>query len=130
MLSLRYSHQEKERGMKRLFCATLLLVFILVVQNKVFASILDCKFKNVSVMGVDKIQLIHEDLVINGELEIPLEKSRVKCGNFGRQVRFDGSALGYQVVLKSCTTEAQLEGVLIDAVHFVAVDLQCHSLSQ
>ncbi len=116
--------------MKRLFCATLLLVFILVVQNKVFASILDCKFKNVSVMGVDKIQLIHEDLVINGELEIPLEKSRVKCGNFGRQVRFDGSALGYQVVLKSCTTEAQLEGVLIDAVHFVAVDLQCDSLSQ
>ena len=130
MLSLIYSHQEKERGMKKLFCATLLLVFILVVQNKVFASILDCKFKNVSVMGVDKIQLIHEDLVINGELEIPLEKSRVKCGNFGRQVRFDGSALGYQVVLKSCTTEAQLEGVLIDAVHFVAVDLQCHSLSQ
>jgi hypothetical protein len=130
MLSLRYSHQKKERGMKRLFCATLLLVFVLVVQNKVFASILDCKFKNVSVMGVDKIQLIHEDLVINGELEIPLEKSRVKCGNFGRQVRFDGSALGYQVILKSCTTEAQLEGVLIDAVHFVAVDLQCHSLSQ
>jgi len=116
--------------MKRLFCATLLLVFVLVVQNKVFASILDCKFKNVSVMGVDKIQLIHEDLVINDELEIPLEKSRVKCGNFGRQVRFDGSALGYQVILKSCTTEAQLEGVLIDAVHFVAVDLQCHSLSQ
>jgi hypothetical protein len=130
MLSLRYSHQKKERGMKRLFCATLLLVFVLVVQNKVFASILDCKFKNVSVMGVDKIQLIHEDLVINDELEIPLEKSRVKCGNFGRQVRFDGSALGYQVILKSCTTEAQLEGVLIDAVHFVAVDLQCHSLSQ
>ena len=116
--------------MKRLFCATLLLVFVLVVQNKVFASILDCKFKSVSVMGVDKIQLIHEDLVINDELEIPLEKSRVKCGNFGRQVRFDGSALGYQVILKSCTTEAQLEGVLIDAVHFVAVDLQCHSLSQ
>lgn len=116
--------------MKRLFCATLLLVFMLVVQNKVFASILDCKFKNVSVMGVDKIQLINEDLVINGELEIPLEKSRVKCGNFGRQARFDGTALGYQVVLKSCTTEAQLEGVLIDAVQFVAVDLQCYSLSQ
>jgi len=113
--------------MKKLICATLLLVVVSVVQNKVFASQLDCKFKDVVVDGIEKIQLIDEGLLINGELEIPLEKTRVKCGNFGRQVRFDGNALGYQVVLKSCTTEAELEGLLIDSVNFSAVDVQCYS---
>jgi hypothetical protein len=127
VLSLRYPCLAKEKGMKRLFVATLLLVLVLVVHNKAFASILDCKFKNVAAEGIDKIQLIDEDLIINGELLIPLEKSRVRCGNFGRQVRFDGTALGYQVVLKSCSTDAALEGVLIDAVHFLAVDVSCHS---
>ncbi len=112
--------------MKRLFIATLMLVLVLVVQNKAFASVMDCKFKNMTAEGIDKIQLIDEDLIINGELLIPLEKSRVKCGNFGRQVRFDGTALGYQVVLKSCSTDAVLEGVLIDAVNFIAMDVQCH----
>ena len=111
--------------MNRLITASALLFLLVTLQTKVFAMDLDCKFKDVAVSGVKTIKLTDDNLVINSELEIPLEKSRVKCGNFGKQTRFDGSALGYQVVLKSCTTEAKLEGVLIDSLNAVGADVFC-----
>lgn len=115
--------------MSKLIKASLLLVFVLVLQTKAFALNLDCKFKDVKVSGVKSIRLSDESLIINKELEIPLEKSRVNCANFGRQTRFDGRALGYQVVLKTCTTDAKLEGHLIDSVNAVAADVVCNSIS-
>ena len=113
--------------MNKLITASALLFFLVIMQTKVFAEDLDCKFKDVVVSGVKTIKLTDDNLVINSELEIPLEKSRVKCANFGKQNRFDGSALGYQVILKSCTTEAKLEGVLIDSVNAVGADVLCRS---
>lgn len=111
--------------MNKLITAPVLLFLLVVLQTNAFAGDLDCKFKDVSVVGVKSITISDESLIINSELEIPLEKSRVVCGNFGRQTRFDGSALGYQVVLKSCTTDAKLEGVLIDSLNQVAADVRC-----
>jgi hypothetical protein len=109
----------------KLITASALLFLLMTLQTKVFAQDLDCKFKDVTVTGVKTIKITDENLVINSELEIPLEKSRVKCGSFGKQTRFDGSALGYQVVLKSCSTEAKLEGVLIDSINEVGADVFC-----
>lgn len=116
--------------MKKLFLASLLLFILSAIQNQVFAGSLNCKFKDRSVAGIESIQLNDDNLIINENMEIPLEKSRVMCGHFGRQTRFDGEALGYQVVLKSCTTEATLEGHIIDSVSDIAADLVCDQVSQ
>lgn len=115
-------------GMKKLMTASVLLFILSVLQTNSFAATLDCKFKELSVEGVESIQMTDESLIINKELEIPLEKSRVRCGHFGKQVRFDGRALGYQVILKSCTMEAKLEGHLIDAVNEVAAEVNCYAV--
>ena len=112
--------------MPKIIFVSFLLFATLGVSSEVFALSLNCKFKNEQMSGVDSIELSDGGLVINKELEIPLEKSRVVCGNFGRQTRFDGSALGYQVILKSCSTEAKLEGHLIDSVNTLAADVLCH----
>lgn len=113
--------------MQKLMTASLILFFLLIIQNNVFAgSTLDCQFKSVKVTGVKTIQLTNENLILNKEIEIPLEKTRVNCGHFGRQTRFDGNALGYQVILKSCTTDAKLEGHLIDSLNEVAAEVLCN----
>lgn len=112
--------------MQKLITASLLLFVLAALQSKAFAARLECKFKDEKMDGVKTIQISDDYLIINKELEIPLEKSRVNCGNFGRQTRFDGSALGFQVVLKSCTTEAKLEGSLIDYRKVIAADVFCN----
>lgn len=116
--------------MNKLVKASLLLVFVMTLQTRVFAQDLECTFKDAKVEGIQTIQLSDESLVINKEHEIPLDKSRVICGNFGRQVRFDGNALGFQVILESCTSEAKLEGSLIDSVKKVAAKVLCHQVSK
>jgi hypothetical protein len=118
----------KEEGMNKLMKASLFLFALVLMQNSLFARTLNCKFHDESMSGVDSIQLSEESLILNQELEIPLEKSSVRCGHFGIQDRFDGSALGYQVVLKSCSSEAKLEGHLIDSLHHIAADLSCQAL--
>ncbi|HXH31017.1 MAG TPA: hypothetical protein VNJ01_09415 [Bacteriovoracaceae bacterium] len=112
--------------MQKILTASLLLVILAFLQTEVFAATLKCNFKNTRVTGVRSILISDESLIINKEMEIPLEKSQVKCGHFGRQTRLDGAALGYQVILKSCTTESVLEGVLIDSVNSVAADVYCN----
>ncbi len=130
MLIINYSGLYEEERMKKLLVASVLLFILSAIQNQVFAGSINCKFKDRSVAGVEKIQISDESLIINENMEIPLEKSRVNCGNFGRQTRLDGEALGYQVVLKSCTTEAVLEGHIIDSVSDVAADVVCDQASQ
>jgi len=129
MLLLKYIPRHmKEEGMNKLLKASLFLVFFVSFQNHLFAQDLNCEFKGDKMEGIKSIRINDESLIINKELEIPLDKSRVKCGNFGRQIRFDGMALGYQVVLESCTTEAKFEGNLIDSVNEVAARVLCHQV--
>jgi hypothetical protein len=115
--------------MPKIILVSFLLFTALGFSSEVFALALNCKFKNDQMNGVDHIELRDEGLIINRQLEIPLEKTRVVCGNFGRQTRFDGSALGYQVILKSCSTEAKLEGHLIDSVNTLAADVLCQPIT-
>jgi hypothetical protein len=112
--------------MQKLTAASLFLFILIVLQNSVFATSMDCKFKDQRVEGIKSIQIVDDSLILNQEMEIPLEKSRVICGNFGKQVRFDGNALGYQVILKSCSTDAKLEGHIVDSLNVVAADVHCH----
>jgi hypothetical protein len=111
--------------MTNLLKASLMLVVLVVLQTKVFAETLTCKFKSDRIEKVQTIELENESLIINKELEIPLEVNRVKCGNFGRQHRFDGLALGFRVILKSCSSDAKLEGYIIDNQLDQSADVVC-----
>lgn len=110
--------------MTKLLGASLLLFVLVVLQSNAFAKTMNCKFKSSALEGVKSIQLSDESLVINSEMEIPLSKSRVKCGKSSRHERLDGFALGYQVVLKSCIV-GEMEGHLIDSVNAVAAVVAC-----
>ncbi len=112
--------------MNKLLTASVLLFVLAALQTKAFAADLECKFKNGGVDGVEKIEISETSMIINEKLEIPLEKTRVRCGNFGKQVRFDGDAAGYQVILKSCTTDAKLEGELVDNQKRLSADVLCN----
>ena len=114
--------------MQKLLTASLLLFVLITLTNQAFATTLNCKFKDAPIHGIKSIQISQESLILDDMKEIPLVKTDVKCGNFGQQTRLDGNALGYQVVLKSCTTEAKLEGVLVDEINFVAADLLCNTV--
>lgn len=113
--------------MKKLLTASLLLVALFVLQTNAFAQTktYKCQFKDSAVEGIKSLEISEESLLINKVMEIPLQKSTVKCGNFGKQMRLDGSALGYMVVLKSCSSDAKLEGDLIDSVKEVAAEVIC-----
>lgn len=112
--------------MNKLFGASLLLVILTALSTKAFAFSLDCQLKQPEVMAdIRSIQLTEEYLFINENTEIKLEKTLVRCGNFGKQVRFDGMGEGYQVILESCTSEAELKGVLVDYHQKSVADVQC-----
>lgn len=112
--------------MQKRLASLILLIVLFTLQSKAYAYNLNCQFKNKGVEGIHSIKINDESLLLNEDLEIPLEKSRVKCGNFGRQMRLDGSALGFLVVLRSCTSKAVLEGDLIDSIKQVAAEVICH----
>lgn len=114
--------------MRKLIAVTVLLLIVSVVQSKVFAASLNCQFKDEAVEGVETIEISDDTLKINKDVHIPLEKSTIRCANLGRQKRFDGYALGYQVVLESCTSGVDLEGDLIDSVKGVSAPVICNSL--
>lgn len=111
--------------MQKLMMGSLLLVLLGTLSAKVFANEFDCKFSDSSIKGVQSIKISEDYLIINKNLEIPLDKSRVKCGHLGRQTRFDGNALGYLVILKSCSLIAKFEGHLIDERNNVSADVLC-----
>lgn len=97
--------------------------------GKSFAVALDCQLTNAQVLGIESFVIKDHVLILNDEFEIPLEKSRVKCGHYGEQVRFDGYAYGYQIILKSCSTEVEYEGDLIDSINWVGSEVHCHKVS-
>ena len=114
--------------MQKLITASILLIVLVVINTNAFAGTMECKFKGTSVTGIKSIRVDNESLFINKDMEIPLEKSRVKCGNFGRQTRLEGMALGFQVVLETCSSEDKMKGQLIDAVNQVAAEVTCNEI--
>jgi hypothetical protein len=117
-----------EDGMQKFIAAFLLLVIITALQAKAFAAPLNCAFKDTDtrIQGVETLQITDEALVINEHEVIPLEHTRIKCGVFGRQDRFDGLGKRLQIILKSCTDEAVLKGQLIDAANSVVAEVVCN----
>jgi hypothetical protein len=117
--------------MKKFIGASLLLVVISALQTNAFAGSLNCAFKNaeVRVEGIETLQISDEALVVNQNEIIPLAHTRIKCGAFGRQDRFDGVGGGLQIILKSCTDEAALEGHLIDSANSKVAEVVCDEVT-
>jgi hypothetical protein len=113
--------------MNKLLAASLLLILIATLQTRAFGGTLNCKFSSTTTFdNIETIQLTDDTFKINGEIEIPLEKSIISCGHFGKRDRLDGLALGYQIVLKACAVGAQVSGHIIDEVNEKAADIVCN----
>ncbi len=112
--------------MKKLFTASVLLLALVALQAKSFALDFECQIQDGSIESIQSVELKEDELVINKNNLIPLSRTKIKCGNFGRQTRLDGEALGYMVILKTCSTEAHWEGDLIDSVKKVAATVRCN----
>lgn len=89
-----------------------------------------CQFKSETIPGVESIQLTDTVLTINNQLNIAIEESRIRCANFGRQKRFDGADANeqLQIVLRTCTSDAAMEGHLIDGKHNMAAEVFCDKM--
>lgn len=113
--------------MNKLLSACLLLALFAVLKTQAFAATLNCTFKNseVAIEGVESIQISENVLVVNESEVIQLDQTRIRCGQFGKQNRFDGIGKGLQVVLRSCTDEAVLEGHMIDSLNSKVADVVC-----
>ncbi len=104
--------------MFKLVKASVLLFVLTVLSTKAFAlTDMNCKVKNGGIAGIKTLHLSEEQLVINGTVAIPLDKLRVKCANMGRQIRLEGEGRGLHVILKTCSTEAKVEGYILDTVN-------------
>jgi hypothetical protein len=124
----KYSLHKTEEGMQKLIGAALLLVILAALNTKAFAiSSLDCKIKSGQVAGIKTLYINEDALIINDQVVVELAHSKIKCGNLGRQDRFDGDTGegGIQVVLKSCTNGSVLEGHIIDSRHAQVADIVC-----
>jgi hypothetical protein len=127
VLAIRYSRNKMEEGMQKLIGACLLLVIFSVLQSAAFAAPLNCKFKDsaVTVEGIKTLQITDDALVINDSSVIYLSHTKIKCGAFGRQHRFDGFGKGLQIILKSCTDSAVLSGHIIDSISSKVAEVIC-----
>lgn len=114
--------------MQKLISACFLLALFAALNTQAFAAPLECTLKEgqTPVEGIQSIQMEDNVLVVNDKEVIELEHSRIKCGVFGRQSRFDGLiAKGLQIILKSCTDSAALEGHLIDSINSKVAEIVC-----
>lgn len=112
--------------MYKLIKPILILIVLLVLGSQAFASHeLHCQFSDRQIKDIESIVIKHDRLVINEKFIISLDLSEINCSTFGRQLRFDGNDHGYQVILKSCTSEAVLEGRIIDVIKQEIGDITC-----
>jgi len=112
--------------MFKLLGASVLLFVLTVLQSKAFAlSDMNCRIKNGSIGGIHSLHLSDEQLIINNQVTIALDKLRVKCGNMGRQIRLEGEGQGLQVILKTCSSEAKVEGHILDPSNNTQALVQC-----
>ena len=112
--------------MQKLLAACVLLVILATLQTRAFGATLNCQFTSTKFENIKSIQLSDETFKINNEIEIPMETSKIKCGHFGKRDRLDGLALGYQIILKACSSEHSVAGHIIDEVNEVAADIVCN----
>lgn len=116
--------------MQKLIGAGLLLFMFVALNSKAFAAPLNCIYKDpkIQVQDIKNLQIAENDdaIVVNNKESVPLEHSRIKCGSFGKQHRFEAALSStLQIILKSCSTEAVLEGHLIDSLNKVAAPIVC-----
>ncbi len=114
--------------MQKLMAACLLLAIIAALQSKAFAAPVNCAFKNsdTTVEGIKSLQMVDNALIVNENLHIPLQHTSIKCGRLGRQHRFDGVGKGLQIILKTCSGEALMEGHIIDAKNLQVAEVICN----
>lgn len=125
-----YSKPHEEEGMQKLLGASILLLFFVVVQTNAFAGTYKCEFKDGGISGINSIHMTESVLTINNSLDIAIEESRIRCANFGKQKRFDGidDVEQLRIVLKTCTSDAAMEGHLIDARQNKAAEVFCDKI--
>lgn len=112
--------------MQKLIGASLLLFIIAALNTTAFAyAPLKCTIKDGKIDGVKSLQVSDEAFIINDKMVVELQHSRIKCGNLGRQDRFDGLGDGLQVILKSCTNGSVLEGHIIDSRQAQVAEITC-----
>jgi hypothetical protein len=111
--------------MNTLTKASLLLAALSIIPMKAFAFTLECRQIDGEVRGVKSVHFSNDEIIINKRLEMNLEKSQIKCGTFGRQVRYDGFSDGYQVILRSCSSTVALAGDLIDHANQTVSRIEC-----
>ena len=118
--------------MKKLISVSFLLFVIISLKTQAFGAVLNCHFKNpeVTVAGISTLQIADDVLVVNANESIPLQHSRIKCGQFGKQHRFDGLGEGLQIILKSCTDEADLQGHIIDNFNEKVAEVICDEVNE
>jgi len=110
--------------------AAFLLLLSLTATTAIADASFKCHFKSEAIPGVDSIQLTDSVLTINNQLNIAIEESRIRCANFGRQKRFDGADANeqLQIVLRTCTSDAAMEGHLIDGKQNMAAEVFCNKI--
>lgn len=111
--------------MNTLTKASLLLAALSILPLKAQAFTLECRQLDGQVRGVKSMNFSEAGIVINKRVELGLEKSQIKCGTFGRQVRYDGFSDRYQVILRSCSSTVALVGDLIDHVNQTVSRIEC-----
>lgn len=112
--------------MYKLIKPVLILIALFVLGSHAFAvEELHCRFTDRQIKDIESIVIKHDQLVINNKIKINLDLSEINCSTFGRQLRFDGNDHGYQVILKTCTSEAVLEGRIIDVIKQEIGDITC-----
>jgi len=113
--------------MQRLIGAAILLVLLTFLNEKAFSAV-HCRFDQSAVGQSEINSIIFEDdqLVVNNDKLVELSLSRIRCGSFGKQFRFDGKiSKSLQIVLKSCTDEALLQGHIINTVTNKVTEIAC-----
>lgn len=111
--------------MDKLLKASLLLVILAVLNTKAFAAVTTCDITSRAITDVKTVHLAEDAVIINGSLEIPLEKTKIRCGVLGKRARYEGAENGFQVILKDCTADDSLQGAIIDAVKQESMDINC-----
>lgn len=113
---------------QKLVAACLIFVLFTILQTQAFAfETLSCTFNSdTRINGITSIHITKDFMIINQVKSIPLQHTRIKCGKFGKQHRFDGMENGLHIVLKTCTDEAAMSGYVIDSLNAVAAQIICN----
>lgn len=110
--------------MQKLIGAAIMLALLTFMNQNAFSAVV-CQFDQRE-LKIDSIVFEDEQLVIDDVELVELSTSRIRCGSFGKQFRFDGQInKNLQIVLKSCTDMAALEGHVINTKTNKVTEITC-----